>query len=173
MYLIYSFILIVVVITYLIVYSQPLFQEGFAGYSPKYCGDCNTIGQKKGINGCMACNNCGWCVDPNGFGSCVLGDFNGPYFADCAQYFYNGGTAFSGPPVYPTQQGNVKAPVVPPYGPATVPWYQMLLVPWYGGFGQGSINPSPSYWGNTFYNNYTPLKSARRYRPTGDYRMMF
>ena len=62
----------------------------------KYCRDCDRRGDR-GINSCLGCNNCGWCVDPNGYGSCVQGDQNGPYFADCAQYYYNGGMTVSNP----------------------------------------------------------------------------
>ena len=115
------------------------------------------------MNACLSCNNCGWCVDPNGYGSCVLGDYSGPYFADCSQYYYNGGVTVN--------NGGVVKPIAP-YGPPNPPWYQTLFVPWYGGFGIGSINPSPSIWGNEFYNAMTPLRSARRYRPTGVSRTM-
>jgi hypothetical protein len=59
-----------------------------------------------------------------------------------------------------------------PFGPANIPWYQMLFVPWYGGFGQGSLNPSAPYMGNTFYNNYSALRNPRRWRPTGELRNM-
>ena len=174
MHLVSSLVLILIVIMYLLVYSQNMYQEDFQnddGYSsgkPDYCSDCNRRG-KKGVNACLSCNNCGWCVDPNGYGSCVLGDYNGPFFADCAQYMYNGGvTAMGGGP------GMVGPGVgqTAPFGPSNIPWYQMLFVPWYGGFGQGSINPSPPYMGNTFYNNYSALRNPRRWRPTGELRNM-
>ena len=107
-------------ILYLLVYSQPLYNEGFEGfnsfYNPNYCKDCNQLGWR-GEQACMQCVNCGWCIDPNGNGSCVQGDANGPYFADCVQYFYNGGVGT----------------VTPPYGPMVIPWYQRYLIPWYGG----------------------------------------
>ena len=76
-------------IIYILVYSQPIYQEGFYGNfpGPKYCGDCNQIWD---INKCMSCNNCGWCVDPNGNGSCGYGSINGPLFKDCRSWFYNG-----------------------------------------------------------------------------------
>ena len=155
MYIFCAFIITIVLVCYLLVYSQNLYQEGFDGdYGPQYCGDCNRRGAK-GMNACMACNNCGWCVDPNGYGSCVLGDQNGPYFADCAQYFYNGGMA-----------------AVAPFGPPVMPWYQRFFLPWYGGFGENSINPNPSPIGNTFYKTDTPLQSARRWRPNGNVRIM-
>lgn len=47
------------------------------------------------MNQCLSCNNCGWCIDPNGYGSCVLGNSDGPLFAECAQYMYNGGIPVS------------------------------------------------------------------------------
>lgn len=181
LHLVSSLVLVLIVIVYLLVYSQNLYQEGFSNDdgdfpSPSYCGDCNRRG-KKGMNACLSCNNCGWCVDPNGYGSCVLGDYNGPYFADCSQYMYNGGiSAFSGPPggggPGPGVGGGPGMGPNAPYGPAVAPWYQMLFVPWYGGFGTGSINASAPYMGNSFYNNQTPLKSERRWRPTGELRKM-
>jgi len=174
LHLVSSLILVVIVIVYLIVYSQKLYQERFDEEddqgipAPSYCGDCNSRG-RKGMNACLSCNNCGWCVDPNGYGSCVLGDYTGPYFADCAQYMFNGGiSAFQGPRGPVGSRGAPNAPV----GPANVPWYQMLFVPWYGGYGTGSINAAAPYIGNSFYNNNTPLHNARRWRPTGVVRNM-
>ena len=55
---------------------------------------------KKGMNQCLSCNNCGWCIDPNGYGSCVLGNSDGPLFAECAQYMYNGGIPIATNPPY-------------------------------------------------------------------------
>lgn len=111
-------------IIYILVYSQPIYQEGFYGNfpGPKYCGDCNQIWD---VNKCMSCNNCGWCVDPNGRGTCVLGDQNGPFFADCVKYMYNGGRLAAPPPM------------VAPYGPPIIPWYQRI-VPWFGGYSMQS-----------------------------------
>ena len=104
-------------IMYLLVYSQNLYNEGFESfYNPNYCKDCNRSGWR-GEQECMQCGNCGWCIDPNGNGSCVQGDARGPYFADCVQYYYNGG--------YGT--------INPPFGPMQIPWYQKFVIPWYGG----------------------------------------
>jgi len=90
-------LLIILLITIIFLYFTKIenVNEGFRNggrYSnlypiPKYCRNC----YQKGPGKCMQCNNCGWCVDGNGYGSCVLGDQSGPYFADCVQYFYNGG----------------------------------------------------------------------------------
>lgn len=120
MHLICALTITILFIIYILIYSQPLHQEGFYGNlpGPRYCGDCNQIGN---INKCMSCNNCGWCTDPNGRGTCVLGDQNGPYFADCINYAYNGGQMAAPPPI------------IAPYGPPIVPWYQRLI-PWYGGY---------------------------------------
>ena len=110
-----AILILAIAILYVAVYSQTLYNEGFQSfYYPKYCRDCNRAG-RRGPQACMGCQNCGWCVDPNGYGSCVLGDNRGPYFADCSQYYYSGGVGVTGPPI----------------GPSPQPFYQ-FLVPWYG-----------------------------------------
>ena len=112
---IYSIVVVFLVIAYFIIYHKNENIEDFYGgeSGPAYC-DCNQRGQL-GINACLSCNNCGWCTDPNGNGSCVLGDQKGPLFADCLQYSYNGGTAAL------------------PFPPMMMPWYQKFFMPW-GGF---------------------------------------
>lgn len=105
-------IMLLLVIYFIFLYSKNDQEDFFGGsYGPSYC-DCNVRGQM-GMNACLSCNNCGWCIDPNGNGSCVLGDQRGAYFADCVQYSYNGGIAAS------------------PY-PTMMPWYQKFFVPWGG-----------------------------------------
>ena len=93
-YIVSSLIIVVLLIVYFILLSKGVLQiqEGFFSerFSEGACRDCNRIG-KKGMNQCLSCNNCGWCIDPNGYGSCVLGNSDGPLFAECAQYMYNGG----------------------------------------------------------------------------------
>lgn len=93
-YIVSSLIIVVLLIVYFILLSKGVaqIQEGFFSerFSEGACRDCNRIG-KKGMNQCLSCNNCGWCIDPNGYGSCVLGNSDGPLFAECAQYMYNGG----------------------------------------------------------------------------------
>ena len=54
-----------------------------------YCPDCNR-NEWMGENDCYNCNNCGWCIDPNGNGSCGIGSAGGPLFKDCRSWFYNG-----------------------------------------------------------------------------------
>ena len=54
-----------------------------------YCPNCrrnNWMGESQ----CASCDNCGWCIDPNGYGSCGLGDANGPYFKDCRSWYHRG-----------------------------------------------------------------------------------
>lgn len=138
-----TFVILFMTIVYLLVYSQRLYQEGFeSDFNPRYCKDCNQRGLRGGSQACMSCNNCGWCVDPNGYGSCVLGDNRGPYFAECAQYFYNGGLSVFG--------GN---PNSLPYGPPKVPFYQKYFVPWFGGYQQ--------------FGNDKTLINPRKYRRYG------
>ena len=97
-YIVSSLIIVVLLVVYFILLSKGVaqIQEGFFSerFSEGACRDCNRIG-KKGMNQCLSCNNCGWCIDPNGYGSCVLGNSDGPLFAECAQYMYNGGIPVS------------------------------------------------------------------------------
>ena len=98
MYIVSSLILVLLLIVYYILLSKGVtsIEEGFysSSFSESGCRDCNRIG-KKGMDQCLSCNNCGWCIDPNGYGSCVLGNSEGPLFAECAQYMYNGGIPVS------------------------------------------------------------------------------
>jgi len=55
-------------------------------YDKAYCSSC---GYKNRSN-CNNCVNCGYCINEDGYGECVPGDANGPYFRkDCAYYEYN------------------------------------------------------------------------------------
>lgn len=168
LHLVASFILIALVIIYILINSRQM-REGFDnnnGLYPGFCGDCNSRG-KKGMNACLSCNNCGWCTDPNGYGSCVLGDQNGPYFAECANYMFNGGMSVPYPARMRALGGNGNG-----NGNSNDGAYQLLYTPYFGGTGPGYMNPAPNYIGNTYYNTSSPLKSARRWRPTGDSRLM-
>lgn len=50
-----------------------------------YCSECGTKGRRR----CGECVNCGFCYTPNGYGECIPGDENGPYFReDCLNYEY-------------------------------------------------------------------------------------
>lgn len=59
--------------------------EGFSMYCPN-CSKNNWMGESE----CYNCQNCGWCVDPNGYGQCTQGDYKGPYFKDCRTWIYKG-----------------------------------------------------------------------------------
>ncbi len=102
-YIVSALIIIIILVVYFILLSKGVIpiQEGFFSerFSEGACKDCNRIG-KKGVDQCMSCNNCGWCIDPNGYGSCVLGNSEGPLFAECAQYMYNGGIPIAIPNTY-------------------------------------------------------------------------
>lgn len=52
----------------------------------RYCRECSY----KNRLSCSNCVNCGYCITPNGYGECVSGDENGPYFrSDCISYSYD------------------------------------------------------------------------------------
>jgi len=153
LYIVSSLILLILTFIYLLIYSQNIQKESFTG-GPVTCKDCNERG-KQGAGKCLACNNCGWCVDANGYGSCVLGDYTGPYFADCSQYMFTGGISLIG-----NQPGKSSGS------------YATLITPWTGNSSGGYVNPSPPYIGNTFYGVDSPLRSARRWRPKGGTRIV-
>lgn len=74
--------------------------EGFSVYSS--CRNCGKLGERR----CGDCPSCGWCVSDNGYGECVPGDANGPYFRqDCVdwQHMSNYKIHMSpyGEPIYP------------------------------------------------------------------------
>lgn len=171
LHLVASLVLVLIVIVYLIINSRNDI-EGFTGgpNGLQYCEDCNRRG-KKGLGACLSCTNCGWCVDPNGYGSCVLGDYTGPYFADCAQFMFGGGVVgISGskqPKIVTGRDGSEERESGSETNPFTV------ALPWTGNSSAGYINPSPFLFGNNFYGASAPLRSARRWRPTGSFRNMY
>ena len=67
--------------------ADPDTQEEFITYNPpKYCDNCGDLGRYD----CNDCVNCGYCYTPDGYGECVPGDINGPFFRkDCTAYEYN------------------------------------------------------------------------------------
>ena len=97
--------------------------EGFSLYCPN-CSKNNWMGESD----CYNCQNCGWCVDPNGYGQCTQGDYKGPYFKDCRSWIYKGQCMW-GPecgrrgPIYVQ---NLQPPYVqnlqPPYVPTRNPY---------------------------------------------------
>ena len=54
-----------------------------------YCPNCNR-NNWTGEAECANCHNCGWCIGPNGYGSCGIGDGRGPFFKECRSWFYRG-----------------------------------------------------------------------------------
>ena len=49
-----------------------------------YCLTC----EGKTPNQCMHCFNCGFCVDAQGNGACIGGDYKGPYnYEKCARWY--------------------------------------------------------------------------------------
>jgi hypothetical protein len=58
--------------------------EGFNEQNGQFCTTCRnkTLGQ------CLKCFNCGYCVDKFGRGTCIGGDYTGPYnFERCSKYY--------------------------------------------------------------------------------------
>lgn len=76
-------ILIVIVIIYKLLNKR--FNEKY-GY---YCKNCNR-NDWMGESDCASCLNCGWCINPDGHGSCGVGTFQGPLFKDCRSWYYQG-----------------------------------------------------------------------------------
>ena len=66
-------------------------QPTLEGFIPGPCPNC---GQRNKLQ-CFDCSSCGWCLTPNGYGECVPGNSNGPYFRqDCLAWEYNPTTFF-------------------------------------------------------------------------------
>lgn len=60
-------------------YKTRVIEHFIAGPCPN-CGKMNKMQ-------CFGCGDCGWCVTPNGYGECIPGDQNGPYFRqDCVSW---------------------------------------------------------------------------------------
>ena len=54
-----------------------------------YCKNCNR-NEWMGERDCASCVNCGWCINPNGVGSCGVGTPSGPMFKDCRTWYHQG-----------------------------------------------------------------------------------
>ena len=81
------FMLVLFIALSLILYNpqQQTTQEGFDGYYKKYCPSCGT----KDKHSCGTCVNCGFCITVDGYGECVPGNNQGPFFrSDCAVWEY-------------------------------------------------------------------------------------
>lgn len=78
-------ITIILIILCIIIYVSKT-KEGFYIMDQGYCGDCG----KRGRFNCGKCMDCGYCVRPDGHGTCVPGDAKGPYFAeDCLNWEFS------------------------------------------------------------------------------------
>mgnify|MGYP007128599256 CR=1 FL=1 len=87
-------IIIIIIVLYLISTQYNKIDENFdiIGYPRSFCRSC---GYKSRAT-CGNCQNCGYCVNRQGFGECVPGDNNGPYFRqDCVYYEYNNANPLS------------------------------------------------------------------------------
>jgi hypothetical protein len=86
-------IIIFLLIIYFIYTNTSLINENF-GINCKNCDKNEWIGQQD----CNTCNNCGWCIDDEGSGSCSSGNSTGPSTVQssdsppkiCENWFYNG-----------------------------------------------------------------------------------
>lgn len=59
--------------------------QTYYGYYKQYCPTCGW----RSRNSCSKCTNCGYCITASGYGECVPGDNNGPYFrSDCMYWEY-------------------------------------------------------------------------------------
>ena len=79
----------VIVLVGVILYGQQTNRKMIDDTFGVYCPDCNR-NNWMGERDCYNCTNCGWCIDPNGNGSCGIGSASGPMFKDCRSWYYNG-----------------------------------------------------------------------------------
>lgn len=113
-------LIVIVVIYFMQKQNNIIMDENFG----VYCPDCNG-NDWMGESDCFNCSNCGWCIDPNGNGSCARGSMYGPLFKDCRSWYYNGQCmwgpqcGYQGPIYYDNTYWNT-------------PWYSNW---WYWGWG--------------------------------------
>ena len=113
-------VVVVVVVYFMQEQNTKVLDENFG----MYCPDCNG-NDWMGESDCFNCSNCGWCIDPNGNGSCARGSMYGPLFKDCRSWYYNGQCmwgpqcGYQGPIYYDNTYWNT-------------PWYTNW---WYWGWG--------------------------------------
>ncbi|MBA43174.1 MAG: hypothetical protein CMF62_04085 [Magnetococcales bacterium] len=75
-------VIVLLIVSYVILNNNESI-EGFSGV--RYCGECGYRSRRK----CGSCLDCGFCITSEGYGECVSGDENGPYFrSDCAIWEY-------------------------------------------------------------------------------------
>lgn len=117
-----------------------------------YCQNCNQNGWR-GESSCATCGNCGWCIDPNGSGSCVSGTAAGPLFADCSSWYYGGQC-----------QWGAECDGVRPGYIITYPWYNPWG--WYGRWNNWWRRPRP--WWRRHRRYHGPRRhGGRRWRRIG------
>ena len=88
------------------------------------CPNCSSntwLGEDK----CYSCNECGWCIDPYGNGSCARGNEYGPLYKQCRTWKYKGDCMWgpdcgSNGPIY-----------VGEYDTDPYPWYKRWFWPNY------------------------------------------
>ena len=81
--------LIVLIIIIIIISSKKILEKKFNENYGYICKNCNR-NDWMGESDCASCMNCGWCINPDGNGSCGVGTFKGPLFKDCRSWYYRG-----------------------------------------------------------------------------------
>lgn len=70
----------------------------FGSYPQQYCSSCGYLGRGE----CNNCVNCGYSINASGYGQCIPGDSNGPYFSlDTMIWEYNRPYIYPSRGIYP------------------------------------------------------------------------
>ena len=91
------------------------------GYKCPNCSSNTWLGEDK----CYSCNECGWCIDPYGNGSCAKGNEYGPLYKQCKTWKYKGDCMW-GPDC-----GSNGPMYVGEYDTDPYPWYKRWFWPNY------------------------------------------
>ena len=95
-YLTYIIILLVAIII-IFIFTKKYKTEHYNDQTGKFCLQC----KHKNINECLRCFNCGWCVDENGNGACIPGDYKGPAnYEKCKRWYSEFGCSKTTNPVW-------------------------------------------------------------------------
>ena len=119
-------------------------KEGFFVVGRPYKHYCSNCGYKSKYK-CANCVNCGYCITPNGYGECVPGDSNGPYFRNDCVYYSFGRNYYPYSNIYPI----VKAHSLYPYNR----WSYRRMTPY-------------KWWKRrnaSIWKSYKPTPKLRRY----------
>ena len=81
-------IICIIVIIVSIIVNRYLLTKNFNEKFGYYCKNCNR-NNWMGESDCAMCSNCGWCINPDGYGSCGIGDQQ-VQFKDCQSWYYQG-----------------------------------------------------------------------------------